>query len=44
MGNLMAHLTAFEMSSHLVIFALGCLVGAAAAIGFLRRSGNASRR
>ena len=38
MSILMGHLTAFEMSSHLALFALGCLLGAVAAVRFLRRS------
>ena len=38
MSLILAHITAFEMSSYLVVFALGCLAGGAAVVRFLRRS------
>ena len=38
MSILLGHITSFEMTSHLAIFALGCLLGGVAAVRFLRRS------
>jgi hypothetical protein len=36
MSILMAHITSFEMTSFLTVFALGCLLGGAATLRFLR--------
>jgi hypothetical protein len=43
MSILMGHITSFEMSSHIALFVLGCVVGAVAAVRFLRRSERSDR-
>ena len=43
MTILMAHVTSFEMTSYLAVFALGCLLGGAATVRFLRRSERSGR-